>query len=166
MFILNNLENLIFAKNSEEPKKENFISEQISSFRDILNNAVSDLSRVEPDKLQTYSAIEQDNKKEVNLDLADPFKAEVFNERLNRDNEFESFAVNLELSQEKVSSLESVSAIMEEETLENVDKISNLRVSEGNQSNQDLEKEISSAILLQTFLNLDKKETPLDSNRV
>lgn len=163
MFILNNLENLIFAKNSEEPKKENFISEQISSFRDILNNTVSDLARVEPDKLQTYSAIEQDNKKEVNLDLADPFKAEVFNERLSRDNDIESFAVNLELSQEKVSSLESVSAIMEEETLENVDKISNLRVSEGNQSNQDLEKEISSAILLQTFLNLDKKETPLDS---
>ena len=77
MFILNHLENLIFAKtNSDELKKESLGQQNSSSFHEILHSAVNDASRLETDKLQTYAALSQDitDRREANAGLTEPFK--------------------------------------------------------------------------------------------
>ena len=92
MFILNHLENLIFAKtNSDEPKKEPIGQQNSSSFHEILHNAVNDASRLETDKLQTYTVLSQDitERREANAGFTEPFKAELFNDRLNKENKIE-----------------------------------------------------------------------------
>ncbi|MBP7282063.1 MAG: flagellar hook-length control protein FliK [Leptospiraceae bacterium] len=173
MFILNHLENLIFAKtNSDELKKESLGQQNSSSFHEILHSAVNDASRLETDKLQTYAALSQDitDRREANAGLTEPFKVELFNDRLNKENKVESFAVTpiaIESSAEKVSSpVERAKEIPTEENFEKVDyRVQTSVTKEINEEESPVKaesaanKEISSSILLQAFLKLDTKET-------
>ena len=91
MFIFNHLENLIFGKTpTEEIKKDNTIANKESNFNEILHQAVNDASRVEPDRLQTYSTISESLSERRDVAVIEPFKAEIFQERISKDTK-ESF---------------------------------------------------------------------------
>lgn len=167
MFIFNSLENLIFSKtNSDELKKENLISKNENSFHEILHNAVNDASRLEDNNLQTYSSISQDitSKNGSNLNNIEPFKMELFHDKFGKEHNVETFAVTIESPLETVSSkLEPNKEINKEVPLKKTEINSKLP-SETELAKEEpvkevvVVKEISSTILLQTFLNLDTKE--------
>jgi|GEM_PF-3554783 len=172
MFIFNHLENLIFGKTpTEEIKKDNTIANKESNFNEILHQAVNDASRVEPDRLQTYSTISESLSERRDVAVIEPFKAEIFQERISKDTK-ESFqqpslsfrevmpdnasfyvsSENVKIESEQVNN-KSYSQTLESEfkTIETDEfKKEKLETKEAISS-----KEISSEILLQTFAKLE-----------
>ncbi len=176
MFIFNNLENLIFSKNpTEEAKKDSIPLAKGSSFNEILHQAVNDAARLDSDKLQTYGAMSQDitEKREANLNSPEPFKAELFNERISRD-----IKQTLDTTYaESISNNSSISSHAESEKLEST-KIgdaheysqnfnsslqtlnkNDLLLEEEMSTKSVAPKDISAEILLQTFAKLDTEKT-------
>ena len=172
MFIFNHLENLIFGKTpTEEIKKDNTIANKESNFNEILHQAVNDASRVEPDRLQTYSTISESLSERRDVAVIEPFKAEIFQERISKDTK-ESFqqpslsfrevmpdnasfyvsSENIKIESEQVNN-KSYSQTLESEfkTIETDEfKKEKLETKEAISS-----KEVSSEILLQTFAKLE-----------
>jgi flagellar hook-length control protein FliK len=172
MFIFNHLENLIFGKTpTEEIKKDNTIANKESNFNEILHQAVNDASRVEPDRLQTYSTISESLSERRDVAVIEPFKAEIFQERISKDTK-ESFqqpslsfrevmpdnasfyvsSENVKIESEQVNN-KSYSQTLESEfkTIETDEfKKEKLETKEAISS-----KEVSSEILLQTFAKLE-----------
>ncbi|HRG48374.1 MAG TPA: hypothetical protein PLG41_19355, partial [Leptospiraceae bacterium] len=86
MFIFNHLENLIFGKTpTEEIKKDNTIANKESNFNEILHQAVNDASRVESDRLQTYSTVSESLSERRDVAVIEPYKTEIFQERISKD---------------------------------------------------------------------------------
>ncbi|MBK6608463.1 MAG: flagellar hook-length control protein FliK [Leptospiraceae bacterium] len=172
MFIFNHLENLIFGKTpTEEIKKDNTIANKESNFNEILHQAVNDASRVEPDRLQTYSTISESLSERRDVAVIEPFKAEIFQERISKDTK-ESFqqpslsfrevmpdnasfyvsSENVKIESEQVNN-KSYSQTLESEfkTIETDEfKKEKLETKEAISS-----KEVSSEILLQAFAKLE-----------
>ncbi|MBL0266419.1 MAG: flagellar hook-length control protein FliK [Leptospiraceae bacterium] len=172
MFIFNHLENLIFGKTpTEEIKKDNTIANKESNFNEILHQAVNDASRVEADRLQTYSTISESLSERRDVVVVEPFKAEIFQERISKDTK-ESFqqpslsfrevmpdnasfyapSETVKLESAQVNN-KSYSQTLESEfkTIETDEfKKEKLETKEAISS-----KEVSSEILLQTFAKLE-----------
>lgn len=176
MFILNNLENLIFSKTpNEETKKDSIPLAKGSSFNEILHQAVNDAARLDSDKLQTYSAISQEitERREANLNSPEPFKAELFNERISHETKpiLESLSnSSTEVTSnnppnynelEKSNSTNSISpkeyALNSRSVSKDLDE-SELLSDSKSYTEKAFSKDVSTEILLQAFVKFDNEK--------